>query len=170
MYVYEKKAPKTIKVVNKKRRKENKKIFDAFSIYIFLFIHFVFEWDAIMGRTKLGPFPRHVNLLIHLFHPFEEEERKKERHLSFFFFLSFFLDGFCFHRGGRRRRSSSVRARARTHARTQSFTNSKVRKTRERERDFWLISFSIPRSGACRFASFDSYTTESLQMAFLLFR
>lgn len=139
MYVYEKKAPKTIKVVNKKRRKENKKIFDAFSIYIFLFIHFVFEWDAIMGRTKLGPFPRHVNLLIHLFHPFEEEERKKERHLSFFFFLSFFLDGFCFHRGGRRRRSSSVRARARTHARTHAKFHQFKSKKNQRERERLLV-------------------------------
>lgn len=139
MYVYEKKAPKTIKVVNKKRRKENKKIFDAFSIYIFLFIHFVFEWDAIMGRTKLGPFPRHVNLLIHLFHPFEEGERKKERHLSFFFFLSFFLDGFCFHRGGRRRRSSSVRARARTHARTHAKFHQFKSKKNQRERERLLV-------------------------------
>lgn len=101
--------------------------------------------------------------------------RERERKKGIFLFLSFFFPGrILFPQGGRRRRSSSVRARAhaRTHTRTQSFTNSKVRKTRERERerDFWLISFSIPRSGACRFASFDSYTTESLQMAFLLFR
>jgi hypothetical protein len=133
-----KKAPKTIKVVKKKRRKENKKIFDAFSIYIFLFIHFVFEWDAIMGRTKLGPFPRHVNLLIHLFHPFEEGEREKERKASFFFFLSFFLDGFCFHRGeGEEEAVACARARmhARTHARKVSPIQKSEKPERERERE-----------------------------------
>lgn len=75
-------------------------------------------------------------------------EREKGIFLSFSSFLFSWTD-FVSTRG-----KEEAVACARMHARTQSFTNSKVGKAKER--DFWLIFFSIPRSGACRFASFDS--------------
>lgn len=82
--------------------------FDAWCLFFYTSSSNVMR---LRNGAKLGPFPRHVNLLIHLFQPFE----KRRTHLpsfffSFLFYFSFFLfssllkkkNAFMFHeeRGG----------------------------------------------------------------------